>query len=359
MKSGSIPDCEMRYSQIIYYGLLLILFLFIPAVYFMFSSVPGMNETRHSLPQTPVPLNLQDEPAMSDCKIKVSSKVLLSTRFNTLDELKTVVSIAYDRDYMKLDSSDCSRSVVYLTYVCNGDTLRRTMTSGISQDDLSALRKPDPLARLRFVLAHPGTVRQREELETAYMLSRRKPTLFGPGSMTFYDLAEASFRHINTPGLAYQNPRDSSEKGYINTFNHATAQAIITSFFSEELADLIGDLHERSNMQEITCGRFRGSQLEDTINSPVDNYVDIINNEIGQQLGLALKAKYRLGSASVCTPQLLAAYLNDLQGYYMWALQIGLDDYRPTDAAVINFSDKINTLLKGSWISLNKAITGF
>jgi hypothetical protein len=304
-------------------------------------------------------IEAQYDPTVSTCKLGIRSKVLLSTRFKDLAELHRRVSITYDRDYTKLDSSDCSNSAVYLVYVCNGDTLRRTMTSGISQDDVSALRKPDQWARARFVLAHPDAIRKREDLETAYMLSRRKPTLFGPGSMTFYDLAEISFRHINTPGLAYQTARDSSEKGYINTFNHTTAQALITSFFSEDLADLIGDLHERSNMPEITCGRFTAGQLADTINSPVDNYVDIINNEIGQQLGLALKAKYRLSPASVCTPQLLAAYLNDLQAYYMGSLEIGMDNYRATDPAVINFSDKINLLLKGSWISLNKAITGF
>lgn len=107
-------------------------------------------------------------------------------------------------------------------------------------------------------------------------------------------MAEASVRHINTPNLAFLSVQDSLEKGYLNTFNHVTAQAIISSFFSEDLADLIGDLHERFYLPELTTGNFKESQLTDSINNPTDNYVDIINNEIGQKIGKALKDNYKI-----------------------------------------------------------------
>lgn len=282
------------------------------------------------------------------CNLGVRSKALLSTRFKNLDHLKTVVSIQYDKDYLKMDSMECIHSVVNLTYVSNGEKIIRTMRSGVSQSEILKLQKADFFTRTRFVLSNPATIRQRGELDNIYMLSRRRPAFFGPGDMSFYDLAEGSFRHINTPELAYQNARDSSEKGFINTFNHVTAQAIITSFFSEELADYIADLHERNNMPEITSGRFNIRQLKDSINSPEDNYIDIINNEIGQKIGFILKGKYKLNDKTVCTPDLLTAYLNDIQSYYMWALEIGMDKFRSNDEMIIRFSNKINVLLNRS-----------
>lgn len=285
----------------------------------------------------------------------VKCRALLSTRFEDLSQLKTLVSIQYDKDYTTMDSADCRYTVVTLSYLSNGESLIRTMTSGIAQNDISNLQTAGYLKRAEFVLINPNIIQQRRALEKAYILARRKPAIFGPGDMSFFDLAEASFRHINTPELAYQNSRDSSEKGYINTFNHITAQAIITSFFSESLADLISDLHERQNMKEITSGRFNERQLKDTFNSPEDNYVDIINNEIGQKIGLTLKKKYNLSENSVCTPILLASYLNDIQSYYMWSLEIGLDNFRPSDEVVVKFSNKINVLLKSGWIPTDLA----
>jgi len=249
---------------------------------------------------------------------------------------------------LKLDSAECIPSVVNLIYVSNGEKISRTMASGVSQNDLLSLQKANYFKRTRFVITNPLAIRNRGQLDDVYMLSRRRPAFFGPGDMSFYDFAEASFRNINTPEMAYQNVRDSSEKGYINTFNHVTAQAIITSFFSEELADFIADLHERNNMPEITSGRFTSRQLHDSLNSPEDNYIDIINNEIGQKIGYKLKEKYQLDNETVCTPDLLAAYLNDIQSYYMWAFEIGMDKFRSNDERIIRFSNKINTLLNRS-----------
>ena len=88
---------------------------------------------------------------------------------------------------------------------------------------------------------------------------------------------------------------DLSEKGYLNTFNHITAQTFMTALFSEAVADFIADAHERGNLAELVTGHFSEEQLLDLQQGPVDNYVDMINNEYGQELGKALKAKYRNG----------------------------------------------------------------
>lgn len=291
-------------------------------------------------------LYFDDTDTWNDGSLGIHTKAMLSSRFKNLTHLKTMVSIQYDQDYSKLDSNAYRQSMVHLKYPNNAVAVQRTMISGISQNKILELRNADYFTRSCFAFSNSYIIRQRKELEVSYILARRKPVMFGPGDKSFYDLALESFQHINTPELAFQNVRDSSEKGYINTFNHVTAQAIITSFFSEDLGDLIGDLHERQNMPEITSGRFTQKQLNDSINSPEDNYVDIINNEIGQKIGLKLRHKYKLNETTKCNEVLLASYLNDIQSYYMWALEIGMDPYRPTDDIIIKFSNKINALLK-------------
>jgi hypothetical protein len=273
-------------------------------------------------------------------------KPLLLTRIQNLEHLKTLMTIEYDRDYTNLDSAQCINSLVELCYKSNGLQIRRSMSSGISQQDLMNIAVSDEFTKCKFVLFNPTAIRMRRELEKVYMLARRKADVFGAGDVAFYDLTEASLRNINTHELAFKTIRDSLEKGYINTFNHITAQAIITSFFSENLADLISDLHERMNMPELTTGKFTEAQLKDSLNNPMDNYVDIINNEIGQQLGLRLKEKYKINERTVCTPYLLADYLNDVQSYYMWSMQIGMDKFRPTDELIKKFSRKLNRILQ-------------
>lgn len=275
----------------------------------------------------------------------VKSKALLSTRFNNMEHFKESVLLKYSETFSPKDTLISKPSAVTLTYSSNGETIIRTLTSGLNQGELVNIQKQDNSTKALFILKHAKAVRLRKELEKMHILSRRRADIFGSKDVAFYDLAETSFRHIYTPELAYQTARDSSEKGFINTFNHVTAQAIITSFFSEELADMIGDMHERFFMPELTTGVFKESQLNDSINNPVDNYVDIINNEIGQKIGINLKCKYKLDEKTVCTPALLTAYLNDLQSYYMWALEIGMEPFRETDAVVVKFSKKINALL--------------
>ncbi|MFZ1423721.1 MAG: hypothetical protein WAS55_07845 [Saprospiraceae bacterium] len=290
--------------------------------------------------------NYQESYFENSCNFGVKSKALLTTRFKNFDHFKTVVSITYKQDLCNVDSNKSCNSAVNLIYFSNGERISRTMTSGVNQGDLISIQNADYWTQLKFVLSNPYAIRQRKALERIHILSRRRADIYGSKDVAFFDLAEASVRHINTPNLAFLSVQDSLEKGYLNTFNHVTAQAIISSFFSEDLADLIGDLHERFYLPELTTGNFKESQLTDSINNPTDNYVDIINNEIGQKIGKALKDNYKINEKTRCTPIFLASYLNSIQSYYTWSLELGMDNFRPTDEVVIKFSKKLNALLE-------------
>lgn len=268
-------------------------------------------------------------------------RALLASRFETLDDLKKVVELDYFNQSLESDTVMKAGAGVRLNYRAETGSLSSTLTTGVSQEDFIRSRDGGLWEKFNLILLTPYAVSNRYDLNKVYKLSRRRPAYFGEGDVAFFDLAETSVRNITTPRLAYQNERDSSEKGFLNTFNHVTAQAFMTTFFSEELADFVAVVHERHNMPELITGRFTEAQLVDPNNNPIDNYVDIVNNEVGQLLGNLLKEKYQINRETQWTPELLANYLNDLQRYYSWSFGIGFKPYRPSDEVVIRFAGKL------------------
>ena len=281
----------------------------------------------------------------TDSTYKYIQGALLATRFKSLEELKSVIQIEYD-------STSSEYKMVRLIHCSNGQEVINELKSGISQGDMSKAQRGNFWTQLFFLFNSPYAVANRVELSKVYLLARRMTELFGEGDPAFFDLAQAEAKNINTPDLAFMNARDSSEKGYLNSFDHITAQAFVTSCFSEQLADFVGDMHERERPELIT-GKFSEEEIGDLDNGPVDNYVDLINNEWGQELGKVLKKKYNINQTTNWTRTLLVKYLNDLQSYYSWAFQIGFAPFTVDDDVVTRFSDKLNLVLSGT-VTLKK-----
>lgn len=263
---------------------------------------------------------------------------LLGSRFASFEELKSVLQIVYD-------STGPGHYRVTVRHCSGGRETVAILETGVSQGDMLKARYDNSvLGRLNISIHCPFAIINRKNIEKVYTLSRWRHE---KGDLAFIDIAKSSTRRINTPELAFISPRDSSEKGYLNSFNHMTAQAFITSCFSEDLADFIADSHELYRHPELITGRFSEAQISDLGEGPLDNYIDLVNNEWGQKIGNQLKKKYKISSDTYWTPELLANYLNDLQGYYSWAFQIGFIPYRPDDEEVISFSNKVNEILRG------------
>ncbi|MBT4774745.1 MAG: hypothetical protein HOL28_12365 [Crocinitomicaceae bacterium] len=272
---------------------------------------------------------------------------LLASRINSMEELQEIIEINYYNNFNRDTSHRDTESLVRLKHCSNGLEIISELKAGISQSDILNARNGSLTDQLALLYDSPFAIANRMEINKVYLLARIKPDLFGEGDVAFYDLALASVKNINTKDLAYIHPRDSSEKGFLNTFNHITAQAFITSYFSENLADFVADVHELHNMPELTSGRFTAEQLNAPDDNPVDNYVDMINNEWGQELGKLLKKRYFINRNTTWTPKLLARYMNDIQYYYSWALQIGFKPFTEEDVEVIRFSKKINLIQEG------------
>lgn len=274
---------------------------------------------------------------------------LLGTRFRSFEELKSVIQIEYVNDNADTDSTIYRNSRVCLKHCSNGREVISVLESGITQGDIANAKEGNFWDRLEIIFHSPYAVSNRKELESVFLLARVRPNLFGEGDVAFFNLAQTMVRNINTADIAFKNPKDSTEKGYLNTFNHMTAQAFITSCFSEELADFVGDTHERYHHPELILGKFSEQEINDLAEGPVDNYVDLINNEWGQEVGKQLGKKYSISRKTDWTPELMANYLNDLQDYYSWAFQIGFKPFRPVDEQVIKFSRKMNAVCDTKW----------
>ncbi len=263
--------------------------------------------------------------------------VLLTTRFNSFEELKKEIKIEYSKD---------KKSWVRLTQVSENQKITSVLRPGITEAEIVKARDGGLLGKIKLTLSSPYFVIHRHDILRSYILSRRKSRVFGGGDVAFYDLAETMMKHIDSEGIVNIPEVDFSEKGYINTFNHTNSQAIMTILFSEEVADFIADTHERSNMPELISGKFKTEQINDIKNGPVDNYVDIINNEWGQELGKLLKKKYEITSETTWTPKLLMDILNDLQSHYSWVFQMRLEPFKEKDNIVLKFSKKINRVME-------------
>jgi hypothetical protein len=283
--------------------------------------------------------------AMDTNRYKAGRGALLGTRIASFEEIKTIVQIEYENGASTADSTAPKNSWVKVHHCSYGREVLSVLEKGTTEGDLMKA-KFAILPRFRVLFGCPYAVMHRKDLEKIFVLSRFRPELFGVADLAFFDIGKALVENINTPDLAFKNTRDSTEKGYLNTFNHITAQAIITSCFSEELADFVADIHERDRHPELITGIFTPAQIADLEEGPVDNYVDIVNNEWGQEIGKQLKVKYGINRKTNWTPELLADYLNDMQGYYIWAFQIGFKPFRPEDKVVRVFANKMNTVMR-------------
>ena len=269
---------------------------------------------------------------------------LLLTCFNSFSQFKSVVELEYIQAAPLL--SNITEPRVRMTYKCGDHEVTSVLRAGVCETDFTRARDGYFWDKINIVLNSPFAIMHRKQLKCIESLERKRPWIFGKGDVAFYHLAETMVHHISEQDKVNMPPANLSEKGYLNTFNHITAQAFMTSIFSEKIADFVADVHERAKMPELITGVFTETQIKDLENGPADNYIDMINNEWGQELGKTLRIKYDITPKTHWTPKLLADYLNDIQSYHSWAFQIGFMPFKPTDEIVIRFAGKLNTVLK-------------
>mgnify|MGYP004069215399 CR=1 FL=1 len=270
-------------------------------------------------------------------------RALLASRIHSLEELKGMVKI----DFFPKDTVDkTATKYVCLTYSSMGKEISAVLREGIDQGELVKAKDGSLSDKIGILFKSPYSIKYRDDLRKIYILARRRRQLYGDVDKAFYDIAVASVKKINTIERAYFSNRDSSDKGYINTFNHVTSQAIITSIFGQNKAAFIADVHERYNMPQLTSSQKIDSlMLEGQEKAVIDNYVDIVNNKIGQKLGIVLGRKYKINRNSEWSPKLLTDYLNDMHQYYRLTYGIGMKPFNEQEELILLFSRKINNTI--------------
>lgn len=272
-------------------------------------------------------------------------KALLASRFESMEALQKVIDIEYIDVDEHTDSTGDANSCVLLRHCSHNQQATSVLCSGITQKNITDAANGNFIARSQLVLQEPYAGRNRLNLYKVFNLGRRRPNVYGANDVAFYDLALASVEHIIPNATTFIHPQDSGEKGYLNTFNHITAQAFISCCFSESFADYIADVHERNNMQQLITGKFPPAIDKEDQLKPIDNYVDMINNEWGQALGLELKKSLDINAHTVWTPQLLCDFLNKIQLYYSRAFDFSMHPFKKEDELIQKFTLKINKVL--------------
>jgi len=210
----------------------------------------------------------------------IGGPLLLGTAYSSFDEFKNCVDLVYENN-----------SVALFHYGLGGVT-SCSLSDGVTEHEIKEANEGGFMTKLKLLARAPMLAIDREDIQRSFLLSRRKPILFGEGDIAFYDLAHEMMYNIERSYAAKEYNDHFTEKGFVNTFNHFLSQAVITALFSERLADFIADSHELARIPELVDGNFSKEQLKDLDNGVVDNYVDLLNNEYGQEFGKKMKAKY-------------------------------------------------------------------
>jgi len=288
-------------------------------------------------------LSVHEETSVDINMDRFPKGALLTTSFSSLEDFKEEVDIVYSQD---------GKPWVELTHSANQGQVVSLLKSGVSEADFMKAKAGGFWDKVKLGFKSPYFVSNRMDLQRVYFLSRRRNKDFGWPDKAFYDLAESMKNNISKEDQTLATKDELSDKGYVNTFNHIVAQALMTTLFSEALADFVADTHERKNLPELITGDFTEKQRSDIKNGAVDNYVDIINNEWGQELGKLLKLKYNIDRKTIWDSELLANYLNELQSYFGYVFKIRFKPFTSKDEITTRFSLKINRIMddvSGLW----------
>ncbi|GAB4377696.1 MAG: hypothetical protein Kow0075_06660 [Salibacteraceae bacterium] len=261
---------------------------------------------------------------------------LVATDFENLEDLRMVIDINY--------YSEGEIHCVDLNHHSNGECASAVLCDGTDEEQLKKAAKDVWKEKLAVGKNEPNAVRFRTQLKEIYILSRRRRDIFGEDDVAFFDIALAMLRHIDTNQKAALTPAELCEKGYLNSFNHITSQAFMTTLYGMEVARFVANTHERLNMPELTSGNFRPEQLSNPENNPMDNYVDMINNAWGQRLGSELKRRYDISDSTKWSEALLTRYLNSVQQYYTYAFGLSFRPFVVDEYLIKKFSRKINAV---------------
>jgi hypothetical protein len=203
--------------------------------------------------------------------------------------------------------------------------------STVTQAELKAAAAGGFLDKAAVALAHPELVWFKSDLEAIEKLSFVKKNTAGSA---IGHVTDAMLTHIKPPAKS-----KAASEGRQNMLLHVFGQAVITTLFGRAAADLAGDIHER-DMASLISGAITPAEAKGAI----DNYVDLINNVYGQQLGaqLATSVGVGVGGGTTWDPALTTEYLNAAQRWISREMGWKMSDFTVSDSVVVKFTALLN-----------------
>ncbi len=128
---------------------------------------------------------------------------------------------------------------------------------------------------------------------------------------------------------------------YQNSFIHLIGQTLASAVYGKIAARLVADIHERRGryFEKIASGQLDGVPQRDI----EDTYRDLINNEIGRNLGTVIREKYGIDSETKWAPTLLSNVLNDIQSYVKTNYpSMNFKPFTPKDEFIQNVANFLN-----------------
>lgn len=261
---------------------------------------------------------------------RTTPKPLLATDYSSLEDLKKDINIEYNED-----------KSVDLELVSHPE-INHKLTDGVGDKEIKDLKnqasKASLLEKANIAFDHPQLAWYRNDLQAIETMSYRKKNI---AELGLYNIADAFRNDIESGASA----KELGDKGLVNTFNHTFGQSVITMLFGENVADLAGDIHER-DQPALRTGEFKNSG---DITQAIDNYVDIMNNQIGQDLGADFKKKFAASLHFGFTPEASAELLNEGRDFFAksFNLKFGKEKYTAEDDLAKRFCIVLNEVKHG------------
>jgi len=222
---------------------------------------------------------------------------LLASNYKTLDDLKKDVAIEYGDGYVMVRHGGRENYLKMSTFT------QKEVTEARDAWDKGDKSKAGKLLGKNLSLA--WDLKDNEDaMHGIFTLGQKNPE-----GVTLNTVAKAMLGNLK--GNASKSAGE--QEALKSMFLHVHGQALITSLWGSQVADISGDIHERDQEALIT-GKFEGMSSQQ-MNGVIDNYVDLVNNMYGQDLGERLKDQFKITKETKWTDQLTADYFTAVQDY--------------------------------------------
>ena len=251
---------------------------------------------------------------------------LVATNYKSIKSLKKILYIKYYND-----------KSFSISYIVNGMIIEHRFSKGYADNELAIIRNSDLGTQAKSILSEPLLVIYKSALETMFICAYTKENEAKTSMLAIsFEIAKK---------LKISNFLKTDDRALPNTIRHILSGVVLSMFHGEDSVNFVMDIHERhkkidngvifdiDECEFLRTGKFKNAEEE---KSAIDNYIDIINNQIGGKLGSKLRNKYQkiINNTNGWTLEESANFLNDFLYYLKQSLKYDYNEFKTTEEIV-------------------------